>query len=418
MARLEYVTHTFFNVYLSEDGVLTEERQHRAPIDKLPQIFWSDGLGWAEANVWALTRAAEGIKLDTVKRNMKYLLTYANYLEGAGLDWRDFPLFKEEQAIRKYRGELVRRRDGKSIAPKTARNSMASAIQFYRYADKQGLVNTTGPMWDDTVVQIQRCDIAGFKRSISRNRSELSIPCRSVIGQTLEDGLLPLTKGNLATLLSYVKKHESQVLLHMLTAGAFSGARIGTVTTMTVDCLDTDAEHGEVSGLYMIPVGPGTGIATKFDVTGRIPFPEAVLDDLRYYASSTERLLREAKAEKKHKRLLFLNKNGKPYTVDAVNRLVWDMRQRAVKHGLKFCQRLRFHQTRATYGTWLMRFLLDNGAGSDAIRIVRDAMLHQSETTTMRYVKFLEMNKFGEIFAEEFNSTFTGMKRDWNAVEV
>ncbi|WP_375286987.1 tyrosine-type recombinase/integrase [Burkholderia pseudomallei] len=111
--------------------------------------------------------------------------------------------------------------------------------------------------------------------------------------------------------------------------------------------------------------------------------PKAVLADLKTYASSTTRLLREAKAHRNDKNLLFLARSGRPYTVETVNRLVYEMRRRAVASGLQFMQRFRFHQSRATFGTWLMEILLDNKVKTSvAIRVVRDAMLHKDERTT------------------------------------
>jgi integrase len=148
--------------------------------------------------------------------------------------------------------------------------------------------------------------------------------------------------------------------------------------------------------------------------------PEAVLDDLKAYASSTTRLLRETKALPSDKNLLFLARSGRPYTVETVDRLVYEMRKRAVAAGLQFMQRFRFHQSRATFGTWLMKLLLDNRVQTSvAIGIVRDAMLHKNEKATLGYINFLENTRGKEQAAAAFNKAFTGLyNRDWNDAEA
>jgi integrase len=166
-------------------------------------------------------------------------------------------------------------------------------------------------------------------------------------------------------------------------------------------------------------VGPGTGVNTKFSVSGELWVPEALLTDLKTYASSTTRLLREAKADKRDKNLLFLARSGRPYTVETVNRLVYEMRRRAVTAGMHFMQRFRFHQSRATFGTWLMELLLECGAKTDAIRIVRDAMLHKDERTTFGYIKFLENTRAKGDVAAAFNTAFTGLRnRNWDGADA
>ncbi|MCG5078963.1 hypothetical protein [Paraburkholderia tagetis] len=82
MAQLEYIRHEFFDASLSEREELVWLRQSKEPIERLPQIFWGDGRGWDEANLWALERAApRNVDIETVKATMKHLGRYAKFLE-------------------------------------------------------------------------------------------------------------------------------------------------------------------------------------------------------------------------------------------------------------------------------------------------------------------------------------------------
>ena len=259
----------------------------------------------------------------------------------------------------------------------------------------------------------------GFKRTIVRLSSELSIPKRQRIGTVLEDGLLPLRAEHMTELLRYTAEHAVEELHRMLNVGFFSGARIGTIVTLTIASLETAREDPQAPGIYRLAVGPGTKISTKFSVRGEIMVPSAVLKDLKRYASSTRRLRRESKANKSDKDILFLTKSGKAYTVETVNRLVYEMRKKATSFGLNFVSRFKFHQSRATFGTWLMQLLLEADNKTDAIRTVRDALLHKDEKTTWGYIKFIENSKAKAHFASEFNAAFTGLSnRDWNLLDA
>ncbi|WP_232455785.1 tyrosine-type recombinase/integrase [Burkholderia ubonensis] len=421
MARLEFVHYEFFDMSPCEHAEPVWGKEKRAPIERLPQIFWEDGRGWDEANVWALDRAASReIDMETVKRTMKHLCRYATFLEARDLDWRHFPVRLENQVLRMFRKRLMDDVGGGLLAISTASNCINAVIQFYRFADKHNLVGADNPMWIDRLVTIPFFDATGFKRAMVRLTTDLSISNRRRIGVQLEGGLLPLRAEHMKALLTYTAAKESDELHLMLSVGFFTGARLGTVTTLTVSCLQTAREDPVAPGIYLLPVGPGTGVATKFSINGDIMVPKAVLDDLKAYAVSTGRLLMEAKAKRVDKNRLFLTRRARPYSVGTVNRLIQDMRERAVAAGLEFMPRFYFHQSRATFGTWLMHLLLDSGAkSSSAIAFVKDAMLHKDESTAWRYIAFLEHTQAKEEMATAFNEAFTGLRsRDWNDADA
>ncbi|MBU9427236.1 tyrosine-type recombinase/integrase [Burkholderia gladioli] len=421
MARLEYIRHEFFDASLCDKGELVWIKQSKKPIERLPQIFWDNGGGWDEVNLWALDRSeSPHVQAETTKRTMKHMTHYANFLESSAIDWRHFPIRKEEQVLRKFRKHLIEERDDGMLASSTASNCMSTVVQFYRFAQAHNLVRVDGPLWVDRLATIPFYDAAGFKRSMVRLTSDLKIPDRKRVGTTLEEGLLPLRCEHMNKLLTYTAEHVIEELHLMLSTGFFTGARIGTITTITLSSLQTAREDPHTPGIYRLRVGPGTGVATKFSVAGELMVPKAVLDDLKIYAYSTTRLLREAKARGDDKNRLFLTRRGRTYTVDTVNRLVQEMRQRAVAAGLQFMQRFRFHQSRATFGTWLMQILLDSGAKTtDAIRFVRDAMLHKDKRDTLRYITFLENTRAKEQFAAAFNDAFTGLRnRNWDNADA
>lgn len=92
-----------------------------------------------------------------------------------------------------------------------------------------------------------------------------------------------------------------------------------------------------------------------------------------------------------------------------------DLRRDASRAGLKFMSRFKFHETRATYGTWLMKIMLGITSVPTAIEFVKSAMFHKHESTTFGYVKFIESSKGKEQAAAAFSEAFSGLTvRNWD----
>lgn len=418
MANLEHIDFKPLHEVV-ESGVLhwAPDKLSRA-VPGLPQIFWADGEGWAEANYWALERASQ-VDIDTVDRLMKHLYAYANFLEEAKLDWRHFPIRLADRALVQFRGNLVNRIKDGTLASSTARACMAAVIQFYRHAGTHGFVTAESPLWKERAVVIRCHDAVGFKRAMVRVTTDLAIRDTARPGVRLEDGLTPLRTEHMEQLLTFAPSGGPAELRLMLLVGFFTGARIETITTLNVGDLERALPDPFMKGFTLMRVGPGTGVATKFDVQGDLMVPDFLLAELNGYASSTRRLLRESRAAKEHQSKLFLTKDCAPYTPSSVARLMTDFRRAASNAGLKFAERFKFHQTRATYGTWLMKLALSVTSEANAIALLKGAMLHKHEATTFRYLRFLEVSKGKEEAADAFAKIFTGLSsRDWSCLDA
>lgn len=418
MARLETVNFTPWREVIEEGHVAWTPDKLSSPVPDLPQIFWDDGEPWSEVNHWALTRAKAtvGGDLKTVSSLMKHLAAYASWLESEKLDWRHFPVRRENRAIVRFRGELIRQRDQlRVLKPSTTTARMAAVIQFYRYAQIYGFVESSTPMWEDKQVVRRFYDNTGFARTMLLTSSELTIPNRTRPGDTLEDGLTPISPEHARQLLEFTEQQGLLELHYMLSLGTLSGARLETITTLGVRNIEDATPDVSMPGFSCVPVGPGTGVSTKFDVSGKLLVPTFLIEELKGYAYSMQRLRRQALAGKADRDRLFLTVRGSPYQPQTFNRLMTDLRRRTLAHGMRFMERFKFHQTRATYGTMLMELALEVADASAAVAFVRDAMLHKDEVTTLRYVKFVQKAPVKARISKEFASVFSGVvNRDWN----
>lgn len=420
MANLEYIHFSPIRPATTRQNATFSWDAHLLEIHRLPQIFWNEGVSWTEVNLWALDKIQHQQRdIETVNNLLKHLQAYASYLENLDLDWRHFPTQISKRPVYIYRGELMTRIKDGTIAGSTARARMSAIIQFYRFAQEKSLIQVERPMWTERNVKIQHIDVTGFIRSITRKSTDLTIPNKVAPGVRLEDGLTPLNELHMMELINFTALHSSEELHLILTTGFFTGARLGTITNLRIENLEQARQDQYVADLYLVSVGPGTKVHTKFDVSGDLLVPGVLLRRLKQYAYSATRLKRECNATKTNSSLLFITNRGNPYTRTTIGVLMTKLRQGALKNGLQFMASFKFHQTRATYGTWLMKMCLEVAPVGAAIEFVRMALLHRNEATTLKYVKFLECTAGKQKAAQEFYDAFSGLQgRDWNQYKV
>ncbi len=166
-------------------------------------------------------------------------------------------------------------------------------------------------------------------------------------------------------------------------------------------------------------LAPPTAVKTKFDVNGELLFPKKLVYDLKAYAMSARRLTREIRASEEDKTILFLTRTGRKFTENSFTSRIAKLRARLIESGWPEYSRLKFHQTRATFGTRLVSKLL--GQGEDqrtVIRFVRDAMLHRSEKSTWDYITFVEFSPLKETLSDRYFAFFSGQGDSPKADEV
>jgi len=407
MAVLEIVNHK--QMSLNPNGEWKALNDSRS--NAIPQIFFNDGEPWLAANKYAfyMLNSISGNDPKTITSKMNHLKAYASWLEENQIDWRHFPKKQKDRCLFKYRGDLIEARDSGELAPSTVTTRMGAVIQFYRYAQLENLLDSSSPLWNDNIKTLHFYTTVGFSRTMSVLSSELSIPNRTTKREGLEDGLLPITEKNRDLLLNFLFKNEQIELFLMCLIGFYTGARSETIRTLKISSLENASNDSSSETMKKVAVGPGTGIKTKNNVSGQITTPDFLLSVLLKYAYSAKRLARQAKAEKSNKDNLFLSVRGNPYSENTFTKLFSDLRKKLIVHGYTQFTHFKFHQSRATYGTNLMKVALENlSSQSKAIKFVRDHMLHKHDSTTWKYITFLEESEVEEELSEEFFGLFTG----------
>lgn len=376
-------------------------------------IFWSNGDLWIEAHRYLSDRR---VKSATIRCNAYDLKAYADWLEENNLHWLSFPIKKENRCLDRFRGYLINSSSGTSAVPSRRMNAV---VTFYKWAKATGLIDKHLKMWEDQQVPITFFNSTGFKRTVGVWTTNLRIPHRKANITTLENGLLPISPKDRDLLLNYLrsKPTEQNIVLHnMLIIGFFTGARIGSIRTLRIKNLKNAipdptfvAESASPENfILLVAAGPGTGIKTKYDVSGYLRFLKPVHNCiLKYAETNITRLIRQGKASKENKSLIFLTKDGLPYSEGSINTALSDLRKVLVKDGLTQFHDFKFHQSRATCGTELARLHMASG-DNNAIDHVRDWLMHKNESTTWKYIKFLKNSKAASLANKKFNEHFLG----------
>lgn len=412
MAILEIVMITPMTFHTNTDtkGISWSRASTLQPALKTPHIFFDDGEPWIAANSYALHKldSVVGNNFKTVTSNMSHLKAYACWLEDNDVDWRHFPKKKSERCLFRFRGFLIEQRNNGLLSPSTATARMSAIINFYRWLQVYGWLDRD-PIWEDRSRSIRLHTAVGFSRSMSVVSSELAIPNRKRVGSLLEDGLLPLTDENRTILLNFLLNHEKVELYLMTMIGFFTGARSETIRTLRISNIENALDDPTIPSMKRIPVGPGTGVKTKFDVSGSLLFPSELVSQLQQYAFSARRLIRQSRAAEDDRTLLFLSERGNSYSDTSFTKIISYLREKLTTEGFEQFRDFKFHQTRATFGTQLMRLAMRNLPSQvDSIIFVRDAMLHKDEATTWKYVKFIEKEPIKEALSDEFFNLYIG----------
>jgi len=418
MANLEYITYTPHSISVENQSVVySKSNNHK--IEKVLQIFWSDGKPWREANLWAIERlSSKDYTLKTINSNMNGLLNYAKFLEEENVFWFSFPTKKADRCLFQYRGWLIGKRDSKELSPATASEYMRNVVSFYRWLVGKGILVSQTPLWTDKTLYLKFFNPVGFERTFSVLSSELSIKNRKVHGDVLEDGLLPVSAEDRDSILAYAKDNSTPELYRMLAIGFFTGMRIGSICDLKVETLKNAVKDPSATGLYRLNIGPGASppVNTKFSITGQVWIPEALLENLLEYATSVRRSKRQSIAKLEDKGLLFLTVRGNPYCQreteqsTAINTEMSNFRKIGFKNGLSIVKNFKFHQTRATFATELAKITLKSGDPLNAIAIVKDALLHKNEETSFKYIKFVQSSPMKQQAADEFMKAFLGVE--------
>lgn len=207
-------------------------------VESFPQIYFSCGMPWHEANRYAFFRYYDLQKdIKTIRREMTHLAKYADWLEESSLHWLHFPKQKSERCLFRFRGLLIEQRNEGLLASSTTSQAMNAVVAFYRWASANGYAGERSTLFENRSNVITFFDHVGFRRTMSAQSTELSIPNRVRTGIRLEEGLTPISQANSQILMAYLAKYRNYELYLMAKVALQTGCRHETIATLKIDAI-------------------------------------------------------------------------------------------------------------------------------------------------------------------------------------
>lgn len=432
MADVIFVNYKPADVYVHGDKIV--EIPHRSPPDQgggdvticgFPQIYWSNGQAWDEANFWLATFYRAVIRgamdLETIVGLAFCLRHYAEFLERERLSWMAFPMIESQRCIFQYLDELQGQVNKSLAAYSSSKARINVAVRFYKAVLSYKLLSFSSDAFADLPLSIKVANYAGLVRSMDASAERLKLRGSKDIMGKVEDGLVPVSYDVQDMILNIAYDNCPAEIYLMLIVGFYTGMRLSTICGLKLLTLRY-ARPSEDKSFYYLAVGPSVKyapVATKFSVSGEVPIPKQVYDMLKSYAQSYRRLLRSAKAVGDDKQLILLNTNGRSYcrkgrgSSSSVNNQMSMIRKVARAQGVPLD--FKFHQTRATFGTNFVQENLDRPGVSlkSVIGTLKGVLLHRSEKATMSYIRFVQNHKAKEKWADTFFRRSVELRTKW-----
>ena len=409
-------------------NVIHELKSHDKVSDDVflhyPILIGSDGLQWAHANRYLLSRInkippASHRTLESIAGD---LMHFRNWLDKENVAYLKIPERTRTRPTYRYCTHLHDEIELSNIQPSTAKRRMNSVQNFYRWLKKDG-VKFDNELWIEKESTRFFTNGIGLEKRKTIKITDLSSSFKSNknnddYSEHINDGgkLRPLSKIEQASIIESLKRIKNTEMTLAFLLALTTGARLQTIFTLRIENFLNDPYEGAKS--YRIKAGRGTLIDTKFQRQIVILIPVWLYIKIQTYIKS-ERFAKRREAAphifpNEDHQYIFLTKMGLPYYMagndpfrylykipprgNAVTQFIrQQLRPDMLKNGNDF--EFRFHDLRASFGMNIIEEKLvghQHGATSKSnhpeflqvLMYVRSRMGHSSITTTEAYLNY------------------------------
>ncbi len=395
-------------------------KQEYSQFSLYPVILSRDGAPWPEANIWILSTLEGKVQpnMSSFASIAEDLTAYLRFIEEYSIDWLTFPSQKLGRPTYRFNGHLKHLIHSQEISPSTAKRRMSAVIRFYKWLIEEGVLAPQYPPWKsgERYVEFK----GHYGESAVKKITTTDVSIRVAIqddpyDECIDDGgkLRPLPQNEQEWLMDALISlgNTEMILIHLF--GFVTGARIQTILTFRIR--DVLKENGaSLQGFLRYPIGPGTGIDTKYDKKMVLHIPIWFYEMLHTYAKSDRARTRRLRADggDSENQYLFLSIRGAPFyaakqspSLNTSNMLRHSKVGQGVRQYIKdyiipFIKNkydprfhYRFHDIRATFGMNLvddrLRLIEEKKTTlKEVMAFVQTRMGHASLTTTERYVTY------------------------------
>ncbi|WP_258177078.1 tyrosine-type recombinase/integrase [Photobacterium damselae] len=392
-------------------------------LGSLPTLYDRNGIFVSVVNSYFFDLKAVS-KMKDLNSYSRALLKYWSFIEDSNLQWDHFPPIKRLKPTYLFRSFLLTEIQENRLSQSTANIYINHVKNFYLWAiyEKFLLVkNEQEAPFKIEQLHVQNTGaLVHISPTIKIDSSDLRIRVAKDNQTKNVRSLSPLSRESLKLLAQLLTQVSEELKLQCLLA-LQCGLRIQEVSSFTIKALNAAIPLAESRHRYELPIGPSTGIATKYGKERYIEISIELLTVLNNYAISERRLKRLKKLENKLEAIslgnitlskdkadvfnsckrfepLFISEQGNPVNQKVIGARWAEFRSLIRKQDPSFQH--RFHDLRATYSTYRLNDLLETGLQAvEALELLMGWMGHNHEQTTWKYLKFLKRK---EVFKEKF----------------
>lgn len=423
MANLIFSADVFDDARISINGDNTTITLKGKNIGSLPTLYDCNGAFVSIVNSYFFDLKAIS-KLKDLSSYSRALLKYWTFLEDKDLAWDIFPPIKRLKPTYLFRSYLLTEIQENRLSQSTGNIYINHIKGFYLWAMHEGYLqikNDKEAPFKIEQISIQNSGVLShINPTISIDSSDLRIKVAKDNQTQNVRSMSPLSREYLILLSQNFCYISEELKLQCLIA-IQCGLRIQEVSSLTVDVLKAAYPLTENRHRYELPIGPSTGVATKYGKERHVEIPFELLSALQNYMISERRLKRLNKlndkllaiergelTQTKEKRdsfkhcerfePLFISEQGNPIDKKVIGARWIDLRKLIRKQDPLFNH--KFHDLRATYGTYRLYDLLEAGLQAvEALELLMGWMGHNHEQTTWKYLRYLKRK---EVFQEKF----------------
>lgn len=384
-------------------------------IGSLPTLFSQDGIFNHEANSYLFYLKAVK-KAEDLSPCAQALRAYHQFLEDKGLHWNKFPPVKRLKPTYLFRSHLLKQIKQGELAHSTASVRMNQIVNYYKWLMHDGYLhikNEKEAPFKMEFVSVQNTEmLAHISPTFIVETSDLRIKVPRDADSKNIRPLYPLSRDALGILTRFLPQTSEELRLQTLIA-IDTGMRVEEIATLTLNLLDTATPLAESEHRFEVLLCPRTtGIQTKFLKTRAVEISSDLLQSLNEYRTSERRLKRIAKLREKIEQLdrdappfaqktiellqrcerhepLFVSQQGNPATGKSIEARWVEFRTEIKQAEPSFTH--RFHDLRATYGTYRLSDLLEAKLPVvECMELLMGWMGHKNESTTWKYLRFLK----------------------------
>ncbi|HCM0401456.1 TPA: tyrosine-type recombinase/integrase [Vibrio parahaemolyticus] len=424
MAILIHSSDVYSETELKQNG----ESYHCHPLNKnigsLPTLFTDEYVFVSEVNSYFFYLKSIK-KAKDLSPCSRALYKYWSFLEKSNLRWDQFPPAKKFKPTYQFRSYLLTLIEQEELSPSTANSYINHVKNFYLWAMHDGYLqvrNEKEAPFKIEIIQVQNQGmLAHIKPTISVDSSDLRIKVPKDSQSKNVRPLSPLSRESVTLVASHLH-HTSEELKLLILLAIQTGLRIEEASSFTIDALNSATSLAESEHRYEVLLSPSkTGVQTKYGKDRHVEISAELLGVLNDYRISERRLHRANKLHEKIEKMnneelqtkqeviealelcerhepLFVSEQGNPVTSRSTNARWSEFRALIQKTDPTF--KHRFHDLRATYGTFRLHDLLESGlAEVECLELLMGWMGHENERTTWKYLRFLKRK---EVFKEKF----------------